>query len=351
MPFHPRITSVGLLLAACGVQPGSPSAHGSSSIGSDVTGDATTTGDPATGTSTTSATTLSAQSTSTGGEAASSGTSGVEPDPWLDACPSPDDGVALGTVTTEAISEASGLVWSRVHANVLWTHNDSGHDAQVFALDDTGERLGTFSLGGKSLDWEDMAIGPGPSPAQDFLYLGDIGDNGLVRTSIRIYRVPEPRTPDIGGSDSPTEGVVVLEATYPDGPHDAETLLADPLSGDLFVVTKAGTTSQVFRWPAPQRRGETVTLEEVGTVTHAATTSTGGDISPRGDFVIVRTYLGARLWLRPRGTTLAEAFASEPCQLPLRFEPQGESIGIRPDGHGYTTLSEGVGQSLWDYTW
>ncbi|MBL4688548.1 MAG: hypothetical protein JKY37_28420, partial [Nannocystaceae bacterium] len=184
-------------------------------MGSDVTGDATTTSDPVTGTSATTGATPSADSTSTGDGSDSSSGTGVEPDPWLDACPSPDDGVALGTVTAKAISEASGLVWSRVHSNVLWTHNDSGHDAQIFALDDTGALLGTFSLGGESLDWEDMAIGPGPSPGQDYLYLGDIGDNGLVRTSIRIYRVPEPLTPDIGGSDSPTEGVVVLEATYP----------------------------------------------------------------------------------------------------------------------------------------
>lgn len=277
---------------------------------------------------------------------------GPGPGPWLDECPSPGAGVVLGNLASPAITEASGLVWSRAHADVLWTHNDSGGSATAFALNSAGDQLGSFALmAAGAVDWEDIAIGPGPLPGQDYLYLGDIGDNFSTRPSIQIYRVAEPANPDLGGGQMSIGGVATLEADYPDGPHDAKTLMVDPVSGDLFIVTEAGATSQLFRWPAPQLAGPVFTLEEVGTVAHASNNATAGDISPLGDFVIVRTGNSARLWLRAQGTPLADAFDTEPCELPLVAEFQGEAIAIHPAGDGYTTLGEALNQPLWDFGW
>ena len=214
-----------------------------------------------------------------------------------------------------------------------------------------GGFLATFELtDAKAQDWEDMAIGPGPT-AGDWLYFGDIGDNAEERATIRFYRTPEPTT-ITPGSTSPIapSSYQTLVAKYPDGAHNAETLLVDPVSGDIYVVTKAGATSGVYRWRAPQDpMAGTHTLERVGSVQHAGSTATGGDVSPRGDFVILKTYDSARLWLRPKGAELHEAFAGTPCTVKTHSEPQGETLAISPDGRSYSTLSEGTHQPIWSF--
>ena len=47
-----------------------------------------------------------------------------------------------GEVKNPAINEASGIVASRKNPGVLWTHNDSGNDAKIYAISTSGETLG-----------------------------------------------------------------------------------------------------------------------------------------------------------------------------------------------------------------
>ena len=64
-----------------------------------------------------------------------------------------------GTVSAPEVTEASGLVGSRVNPGVLWTHNDSGGQARVIAITETGQLLGTWNLpGANARDYEDMAV-------------------------------------------------------------------------------------------------------------------------------------------------------------------------------------------------
>ena len=39
---------------------------------------------------------------------------------------------------------------------------------------------------------------------------------------------------------------------YPDGPRDAETLMVDPLSGDIYIVSKRDTVLHIYRAAYPQ---------------------------------------------------------------------------------------------------
>jgi len=274
-------------------------------------------------------------------------------------CPRFDAGVVLGHIESVALNETSGIVASRKNANVLWAHNDSGDSARVFALSTTGRHLGIYNLvGATAVDWEDIAIGPGPAPAQDYLYIGDTGDNARRRTSIAVYRVPEP-------SVSATQEPVVVNLTnwerlpmqYPGGiVYDAETLLADPLSGDLFVVTRdrAGEgVARVFRNPAPHTAGVTVTLELVATIPLTIEVK-GGDVSPAGDAVLLRlhsfsTPADGRYWARAPGSNLWDAFSQPACLTPLANEPQGEALAFTADGLGYLTTSEGSAPPIYFY--
>ena len=137
-----------------------------------------------------------------------------------------------------------------------------------------------------------------------------------------------------------------LELTYPDTPHDAETLLVDPISGDLFIVTK-GAQTLLYRRSAPLSSGA---LEQLPDPSFPSAIATAGDISPLGDFVLVRSYADAFAWLRGPGQTIGEAMLGDPCSMPLVAEQQGETIAIDADGRAYFTLSEGTNQPLWRFS-
>jgi hypothetical protein len=90
--------------------------------------------------------------------------------------------VSAGVVQHAPLQEASGLVASRTHPGVLWSHNDSGDGPRLFALTTSVGDLGVFTLdGAEARDWEDLAIGLGPEPGLDYLYAGNIGDNESQR--------------------------------------------------------------------------------------------------------------------------------------------------------------------------
>jgi hypothetical protein len=281
----------------------------------------------------------------------------AEPPP-LPPCPAFDPHRVTGNLADPAIVEASGLAQSWRNADVLWTHNDSGDTSRVFALTTAGEALGVYELeGGRPSDWEDMAVGPGPEPGASYLYMGDVGDNAMRRANIRVRRVAEP---EVVRGDAPFSlrlgGVESFTLVYPDGAHNCETLLVDPLSGDVYVVVKSNDgVSPVYRAAAPLSAEGDIRLERVANLTFGQaplrgnTLTTGGTISPAGDAILVRTYGSAFLWRRAPGATVGAALATEPCPLPLAPERQGEAIGYAADGSGYFTVSEGASAPLHFY--
>ncbi len=272
-------------------------------------------------------------------------------------CPAFAAAAKAGSLAAPEIDEASGLIASRKNAGVLWAHNDSGDKPRLFAFTPEGTHLGIYTLAGaKAEDWEDMASGPGPTAGAQYLYLGDIGDNAKARPNVTVYRVLEPT---VSASQAPADvtltGVEALVFTYPDGAQNAETLLVDPVSGDLAIVSKdASGTSKVYWSAAPQDatapRALTVvaTLElGKGALAHLGALSTGGDVSPDGSELIVRGYVGAALFRRPAGSPLHQAFASPPCKVPLAVELQGEALSFAAQGGGYYTVSEGKNPPLY----
>ncbi len=276
------------------------------------------------------------------------------------ACPQLGAGASLGTVDSNDLTEVSGIAASRRFPGVLWAHDDSGDLARVFALATDGTHLGVFSLSGASaVDWEDMAIGPGPVAGQDYLYLADTGNNALNRSTVTVYRVAEPALDTYSlPVQTSLGGVAAFPMQYPSGlRRDAETLLVDPVSGDWLIVTRdrsrTGST-YVYLNPAPQQAGVLTTLQLVATIASSIEIK-GGDVSPAGDWVLLRTHsttqaVNGLLWYRALGTDIESVFAtSAPCTAPLVFEPQGEAVAFAPDGDGYYTLGEGAHQPVYFY--
>lgn len=255
-------------------------------------------------------------------------------------------GVSQGSVLVSGLTECSGIIASRNNANVLWVHNDSGNSARLFALDPQGRRLGTYTLTGAThIDYEDIAIGPGPLPNVSYLYVGDIGDNGASRSNIRVYQIPEPAVHARQYTNPPTVGVKGVRAitlTYPDDPHNAESLFVDPITADLFIVTKENKTSRVYTASkAALDSGTNITLVFAGELPFDVPSS--ADISPTGEEIIVRQEDFAQLWTRTNGQSISSAFAGIPVSIPVvgtPLEPNGEAVAFDGNGNGYFTLSE-----------
>lgn len=249
-----------------------------------------------------------------------------------------------GLIQNTLIDEASGLAVSRSNPNYIWTHNDKGDINRLFVLDHNAQDLGYYRIDGAiNRDWEDICIGPGPDSLIMYLYVGDIGDNDAVYPSIMIYRFPEP---DLTLLTAPTIGVVpqalvqTLICLYPDGPKDAEALMIDPLTRDLYIITKRGEHSLMYKAPFPQSTQSPILLQKVAQFPFNRVLAS--DISARGDEILVKTDERILYWKRNHNESVEQALSRMPYSIPYTLEPQGEAIGWAPNAQGFYTLSEWV---------
>lgn len=254
-------------------------------------------------------------------------------------------------VASAELDELSGIVESRRTPGVFFAHNDSGDTARFFAIDARGRLLAEYALdGATAVDWEDVASAP--CGAEQCLYFADIGDNNLARSDYAVYRVREPEAPasppaTVRPVDVPWER---LPFRYPDGAHNAETLLAHGATGDLYVVTKVETgSSGVYRFPAASQGVTETTLTRVATLdlpASGAVLVTGGSLHPCEPRLLIRTYVRLFEYVLPEGRPLEAIFTATAREMPFRAERQGEAVGWRTNGRGYVTVSEGNGPPL-----
>ncbi len=262
-------------------------------------------------------------------------------------CASFDPGVVTGAISFGALTEASGIAASGRNPGVLWTHND-GSAGRIWAVSTNGARLATYDVNNVD-DLEDIAVGPGPTPGLSYLYIGDIGGNlgtNVIRPEVKIIRIPEPavdlawasdpRSPNFNGRDNFT-------LVYPDGSFDSETLLVDPLTSDVWVVTKESGVARFYRANLNAVPDDgTVLMEFVTSVPFHQASS--GDISADGTQIVLRRENAAALWLRCDGEPLNDALSRASQNIPVigpPTEPNGEGLGFLRDGTGYVTISEG----------
>jgi len=90
----------------------------------------------------------------------------------------------VDTVTSlvDELKESSGLAYVD---GTLWTHNDSGGEAKLYAIDtNNGKILKTVVISNASnIDWEDLAFN------KTHLFIGDFGNNKGTRKNLKIYKI------------------------------------------------------------------------------------------------------------------------------------------------------------------
>lgn len=248
----------------------------------------------------------------------------------------------VGKIANPDITEASGLAASKCQPDVFWTHNDSGDDAFIFAINSKGENLGTWRVkNAENIDWEDIAEFKDTS-GRCFVYVGDIGDNKLKRDVHTIYRIREPQVSGASANTTrknslETEPTETLDFTYPDRDQNAETLMVHPVSGDIYVLTKnRERPSGVFKLKplfgtADAQKAERLADLKVPSIPNGLLT--GGDISPDGRRVVICDYAdGYELALPAGDANFDDIWKQAPFKIDLGERDTGEAVCYGADG-------------------
>ena len=237
------------------------------------------------------------------------------------------------------LPEASGLASSVVNRGSMWSVNDSGNPAEVYLIDSMAHVILTCKLPVENRDWEEVLVGPGPINGKTYVYVGEIGDNNAIYDTKYIYRFEEPSVGDATTGEAVKDIILAdtLKIQMPDGRRDTETMLIDPLTKDLYIISKREDSVGVYKVPQPFTK-EVMTARKVAKIPFFKIVA--GQFSPDGTEVILKDYDHVYYWKRSKDEPLETLLLRKPELLPYEREAQGESLTWKPDGSGYYTLSE-----------
>lgn len=233
----------------------------------------------------------------------------------------------------DPINESSGIVASRTHDDVFWTHNDSGDDPRIFAIRRDGSPIipqwarqteGILIGDAQNVDWEDIAIDGAGN-----LWIGAFGNNGNARKDLAVYRLPEPVPGEVLAAraleriDFYYPDQVTFPATGKDKNFDCEGFFS--ADGELYFLSKhrGDKTTKLYRLEhdagdgrLPLRLLEPFDIQ--GSVTAA-------DATPDGNRIAILTY-GA-IWVFDRDRPGPHWFDGTVRWLPIKAR-QCEAIAF-----------------------
>lgn len=262
-----------------------------------------------------------------------------------------------GTFDSLVVGEASGVAPSVRNPGWVYVLDDGPGADGVLAVDTVGGGIVQLIVEGMSgRDTEGLAVGACNARRQRrCLFIGDIGNNQRLWSTVDVWRIREPRLRGRSG-DLRVAGATATY-TYPGAPADAEALLV--ADGRPFLVTKERRDPDNGRAPPPRllaaRRWGNGVLRDRGAIALPAPSVglaaaivgnvvTGGDV---GDGrVILRTYDHVVEYTPPRPgatlDTLHEWTALEVDGVPSLAQPEGAAV----DHCGIWLVDEQV-DTLW----
>lgn len=245
-------------------------------------------------------------------------------------------GQEVGKVTSEKLTEISGMAPSGIYPETFWVNNDSGDDAKIYLINLEGELIASLELpSAENRDWEGVATGDG------YIFVGEIGDNRAIYPDKRIFRIPEPQGVDLSkrGQTLVAQRPEVMQFNFADAQRDSESLAYDPLEKQLLIISKREEQVKVYTTPFVATAPEEMLLLESHT-TLDMTQATSADIALDGSKILVKTYMNIYFWKRAEGQSLIEALSTTPTVLNYEPEPQGEAIAWSTSEDAFYTLSE-----------
>ncbi len=260
-----------------------------------------------------------------------------------------------GTMQKSVMPETSGLAASRVTPGYLWAHGDenTGSKRKIVAVQPDGTLAMTVKLtttGSDRDDWEDIATGVYNNT--NYLFVGAIGDNDLqYKDAYYIFYLVEPAI---------TSGTQTLTANYirfgfPDNKaHNAETLMYDNIEQMFYIVDKVkGGVCHLYKLPFRTDYGTSLqTLTEVCALGNGSKFNycTGGDITPDGKYMVIKSKPYLLLWQRQGSESLSQTALRLPQQVAAyQEEEQGESIAWTDSMTFYTTSDSKSNTPIYKY--
>jgi len=244
-------------------------------------------------------------------------------------------------VERQDYNELSGIAASHINTGIFYMHNDA-KNSPILITNAQGADLGKIILDGQStIDPEDICVGPGPEKGKSYIYFADIGDNKNVRSSIAVYRLEEPllKNPN-ADTQIHSNTVTKIVFNYPKGAFNAETIMIDPATKDLYIATKETNHSTVYKAAYPQYEKSNVILEPVVDM-RFFDKLTAGDISSDGKEILLRNKGQIWYWQRQEGQSIAQTLLTAPQKAPYAGnEHQGEGICFTFGNTGYYTNTE-----------
>lgn len=232
------------------------------------------------------------------------------------------------------IDEVSGMADSRSTENALWVHEDSGNPAELTLITHAGDFIKSLPvINAVNRDWEDMTLAKNLSSGKNILYLADIGDNNEVHLTYDVYRFEEPSL-----ADTEINNVERITFRYMDGSHDAEAILVDELTNDIYIITKRDAKSGIYKIAYPQSTLSINVASLEGALDYNGVTSAA--FSPAGSEIIIKTYTHIYHYKKSSNESLTAALSKKPINIPYEMEPQGEALCFKKDNNGFFTLSE-----------
>ncbi len=149
---------------------------------------------------------------------------------------------------SNTVSETSTLVYLK---NKLWTLNDSGGLPVLYAMDTaTGQIIQEVTIANAdNVDWEELAID------EDYIYIGDFGNNAGTRNDLGIYKVLIDDLPYQGNGSVTASHITYI---YPDqksfnlnfsNNFDCEAFIATEDSLYLFSKNREDYKTKMYRLP------------------------------------------------------------------------------------------------------
>ena len=228
----------------------------------------------------------------------------------------------IGVIAYKAIRESSGVVASRKHPNVLWTHNDKGNTPELYAITREGKLLARYTLPAVNNDWEDI-----DADDQGRLYVGKIGNNDAKGSGpIEVLRVAEPDVSQASAARHTLPIDRTWRLRYPAKPFDCESLVIHGAHGYLISKHLDGAAASLYRFDLDGPTDQTLTRVAELPIDQPVT---GASISPDGNKLAVLTY--GKLYLFEHNGDLSRIGELKPLTTPT---PSGKLEGVcfTPDG-------------------
>lgn len=266
--------------------------------------------------------------------------------------------ILAGLLTDTRLVEFSGLAPSATK-NRFWAVNDGGQDAILFQIDGSGKIVAEMRMQGvENVDIEDLTSFHWRG--ENYVAVGDIGDNAAVLLEHSIYVMHDR----LGEAQAPAWRV---RYRYPDGPHDAESLMTDAEEGYFYIVNKRVMPPTVYRLPIKPSQNEVVVAEKVGLLEYLpipdpevddesnrvrfASQPTGAVLGCDGRELLLLTYASVYRYTREPNQRWEQALPGQrPEFLPLPPMVQAEAITLSRNCKQLYVGGEKIPGMLWRFS-